>query len=557
GGEKMKKLNKKYLWLSGLASVLLLGACSSESTDEVEEPVEAEGSETDEQVLNVQLDVEVASMDPQIATDGTSFEVIANIIEGLYQTDSDGKAIPALVESAEKGEDGLSYTFKLREDATWSNGDPVTANDFVYAWRRLADPDTGSEYSYIMGIAGLVNANEVLDGEKAPEELGVQATDDYTLEVQLANPVPYFESLMSFIPFFPMNEDFMDEVGDSYGTSPDTLLSNGAFTVSSYEPAATSIELDKNEDYFDADSVVLDGVDYQVIKDSQQAMLSYQNGEVDVVTLAGEQVDLFKDDPEFVNVQAGYLWYISPNTVVEGLENENLRKALATSFDKQQITDTILKDGSVPADYIIPDGLAVGPDGKDFRETSDTYLEFDPEAAKESLEAAKAELGKDTFTFGLVVEDTESAINVSQVLKSQIESNLDGVTIEIEQMPKKTRLELMKQGDYDLGLTRWGPDYADPMTYADLWVTDGNNNDGSWSNAEYDELIASSINGELSLDNEARWEALKETESILMNEAGVLPVYQKGNAVMMQDNVSGFDFHAVGLPRVYKFAVKE
>ncbi|MGO1748028.1 ABC transporter substrate-binding protein [Alkalibacterium gilvum] len=553
----MKKLNKKYLWLSGLASVLLLGACSSESTDEVEEPVEAEGSETDEQVLNVQLDVEVASMDPQIATDGTSFEVIANIIEGLYQTDSDGKAIPALVESAEKGEDGLSYTFKLREDATWSNGDPVTANDFVYAWRRLADPDTGSEYSYIMGIAGLVNANEVLDGEKAPEELGVQATDDYTLEVQLANPVPYFESLMSFIPFFPMNEDFMDEVGDSYGTSPDTLLSNGAFTVSSYEPAATSIELDKNEDYFDADSVVLDGVDYQVIKDSQQAMLSYQNGEVDVVTLAGEQVDLFKDDPEFVNVQAGYLWYISPNTVVEGLENENLRKALATSFDKQQITDTILKDGSVPADYIIPDGLAVGPDGKDFRETSDTYLEFDPEAAKESLEAAKAELGKDTFTFGLVVEDTESAINVSQVLKSQIESNLDGVTIEIEQMPKKTRLELMKQGDYDLGLTRWGPDYADPMTYADLWVTDGNNNDGSWSNAEYDELIASSINGELSLDNEARWEALKETESILMNEAGVLPVYQKGNAVMMQDNVSGFDFHAVGLPRVYKFAVKE
>ncbi|HAJ70328.1 MAG TPA: peptide ABC transporter substrate-binding protein [Alkalibacterium sp.] len=553
----MKKLNKKYLWLSGLASVLLLGACSSESTDEVEEPVEAEGSETDEQVLNVQLDVEVASMDPQIATDGTSFEVIANIIEGLYQTDSDGKAIPALVESAEKGEDGLSYTFKLREDATWSNGDPVTANDFVYAWRRLADPDTGSEYSYIMGIAGLVNANEVLDGEKAPEELGVQATDDYTLEVQLANPVPYFESLMSFIPFFPMNEDFMDEVGDSYGTSPDTLLSNGAFTVSSYEPAATSIELDKNEDYFDADNVVLDGVDYQVIKDSQQAMLSYQNGEVDVVTLAGEQVDLFKDDPEFVNVQAGYLWYISPNTLVEGLENENLRKALATSFDKQQITDTILKDGSVPADYIIPEGLAVGPDGKDFRETSDTYLEFDPEAAKESLEAAKAELGKDTFTFGLVVEDTESAINVSQVLKSQIESNLDGVTIEIEQMPKKTRLELMKQGDYDLGLTRWGPDYADPMTYADLWVTDGNNNDGSWSNAEYDELIASSINGELSLDNEARWEALKETESILMNEAGVLPVYQKGNAVMMQDNVSGFDFHAVGLPRVYKFAVKE
>lgn len=554
----MKNLSKKSLWLSGAASLLLLSACDTEATDEVDESVEAEApAETDEQVLNVQLNVEVASMDPQIATDGTSFEVIANTIEGLYQTDSDGQAVPALVESAEKGEDGLSYTFKLREDATWSNGEPVTAHDFVYAWRRLADPDTGSEYSYIMGIAGLVNANEVLAGEKAPEELGVQASDDYTLDVQLANPVPYFESLMSFIPFFPLNEDFMTEVGDSYGTSPETLLANGAYEVSSYEPAATTIELDKNEEYYDADNVVLDGVDYQVIKDSQQAMLSYQNGDLDLVTLAGEQVDLFKDDPEFVNVQAGYLWYISPNTLVEGLENANLRKALATSFDKQQITDTILKDGSVPADYIIPDGLAVGPDGKDFRETSDTYLEYDPEGAKESLEAAKSELGQDSFTFGLLVEDTESAINVAQVLKSQIESNLDGVTIEIEQMPKKTRLERMKQADYDLGLTRWGPDYADPMTYADLWVTDGNNNDGSWSNADYDELVYSSIDGELSLDNEARWEALKEAESILLNDAGVLPVYQKGNAVMVQDNVSGIDFHAVGLPRVYKFAVKE
>jgi len=552
----MKKSSKKHMWLSGITSLLLLSACGSETAEEVDESVEADTS-TDEQVLNVQLDVEVASMDPQIATDGTSFEVIANTIEGLYQTDSDGQAVPALVETTEKSEDGLSYTFKLREDAQWSNGEPVTAHDFVYAWRRLADPDTGSEYSYIMGIAGLVNSNEVLAGEKAPEELGVEALDEYTLEVQLANPVPYFESLMSFIPFFPLNEEFMNEVGDSYGISPETLLSNGAYTITSYEPAATTIKLDKNEDYYDADNVALEGVEYKVIKDSQQAMLSYQNGDLDLVTLAGEQVDLFKADPEFVNVQAGYLWYVSPNTLVEGLENANLRKALATAFDKQQITETVLKDGSVPANYIIPDGLAVGPDGKDFRETTDTYLEYDPEGAKESLEAAKSELGQESFTFGLLVEDTESAINVAQVLKSQIESNLEGVTIEIEQMPKKTRLERMKQADYDLGLTRWGPDYADPMTYADLWVTDGNNNDGSWSSEDYDEIVHSAIDGELSLDDEARWEALQEAESILMDDAGVLPVYQKGNAVMIQDNVSGIDFHAVGLPRVYKFAVKE
>ncbi|WP_156883236.1 peptide ABC transporter substrate-binding protein [Lacticigenium naphthae] len=552
----MTKLNKKHLLVSGLASLLVLSACGGETNEEVDSSAEADTS-SDSQVLNVQVDVEVASMDPQIATDGTSFEVIANTIDGLYQVDADGNPIPALAETTDKSEDGLTYTFKIREDAEWTNGEPVTAQDFVYSWRRLANPETGSEYGYIMGIAGLENANEVLAGEKAPEELGVTALDEKTLEVKLANPVPYFESLMSFISFYPLNEEFMNEVGDQYGTSPDTLLANGAFEITSYEPAATTIQLEKNESYYDAESIELEGMKYQVIKDSQQAMLSYQNGDLDLVTLAGEQVDLFKDDPEFVNTQAGYLWYISPNTLVEGLENENLRKALAMSFDKEQIAETVLKDGSSAADYVIPEGLATGPDGKDFRETADTYLAYDPEAATEAFEVAKEETGQDTFTFGLLVEDTESAINVSQVLKSQIEDTLDGVTIEIEQMPKKTRLDRMKQGDYDLGLTRWGPDYADPMTYLDLWVTDGSNNDGSWSNEEYDEIVFSAIDGDLSLDTEARWEALKEAEAIIMDEAGVLPVYQKGNAVMMQDNVSGVDFHAVGLSRVYKNVVKE
>ncbi|PBT07867.1 ABC transporter substrate-binding protein, partial [Escherichia coli] len=131
---------------------------------------------------------------------------------------------------------------------------------------------------------------------------------------------------------------------------------------------------------------------------------SYQNGDLDVVTLAGEQVDLFKDDPEFQTIQAGYLWYISPNTKVPGLENANLRKALGQAFDKEYIAETVLKDGSNAADYMIPEGLAVDPEGVDFRETTGTYLEFDPAAAQEALELAKEELGKDSFTFTMIIE---------------------------------------------------------------------------------------------------------------------------------------------------------
>lgn len=550
----MIKNKRLSLLVTGFASMMVLAACGGANSDGAAEDVAAD--ETAGGVLNVQVDVEVATMDPQMATDGTSFEVIANTIEGLYTLDESGVAVPSLAEKTDVSEDGLTYTFTLK-DATWSNGTPVTADDFVYAWQRLADPDTASEYYYIMGIAGVVNADEISAGEKDPEELGVTAIDEKTLEVKLNHPVPFFESLMAFPSFFPMNQAFFEEAGENYGTSADTLIANGAFEITSYEPAATTIELEKNPDYFDAENVSLDGIKYQVIKDTQQAMLSYQNGDLDVVTLAGEQVDLFKDDPEFQTIQAGYLWYISPNTKVPGLENANLRKALGQAFDKEYIAETVLKDGSNAADYMIPEGLAVDPKGVDFRETTGTYLEFDPTAAQEALELAKEELGKDSFTFTMIIEDTESSINVAQVLKSQIEENLDGVTVEIEQMPKKTRLDRMNVGDYELALTRWGPDYADPMTYADMFLTDSGNNKGFWSNAKYDELVNSSLDGELSLDPEARWTALQEAESIILEDAGILPVYQKGNAVMVKSNVTGVDFHTVGVSRIVKNAVKE
>ena len=554
-------MNRKKRWgmyITSLAAVVLLGACTGGNAGEegASPDVTADAETSGGKVLNVQFDVEVASMDPQIATDGTSFEVIANIIDGLYTMDKDGNTIPALAESTDVSEDGLTYTFKLK-DAKWSNGESVKADDFVYAWRRLIDPETASEYNYIMGIAGLVNAKEILNGEAEPDTLGVEAVDEKTLEVKLAHPVPYFESLMAFPSFYPMNEKFREEKGESYGTSPDTLIANGAFKITSYEPATTTIELEKKSDYYDADKIQLDGIKYQVIKDSQQAMLSYQNGDLDVVTLAGEQVDLFKDDPEFQNIQDGFVWYVSVNNKVEGLDNSKLRKAMATSINKEAIANTALKDGSKPADYIVPEGLSQGPDGKDFRETAGTFLEYDAEGAKALFEEAKEELGDEAYSFNLVVEDTESAVNVAQMIKSQVESNLEGVTLEIEQMPKKTRLDRMNKKDYELGLTRWGPDYADPMTYLDIWVTDGGNNNGSWSSEKYDELIFSSQDGELSHDKEARWEALKEAEEILLEDAGILPVYQKGSAVMMKENISGVDFHSVGLTRVYKNATKE
>ncbi len=505
--------------------------------------------------LKVHIDVEVASMDPQIATDGTSFEVLAAVTEGLFSVDEAGSPIKALADTVEKSEDGLKYTITLK-DAKWTNGTPVTANDFVFAWKRLVDPNVASEYAFIVGIAGIKNADAIASGEMDLDELGVVAKDDKTLEIELDTPVPFFESLMSFPSFLPVNEEFFNQCGDSFATSPDTILCNGPFKVTSYEPAATTIELVKNEDYWDADAVSLSGIKYQVIKDAQQTMLAYQNGDLDVATLSGEQVEQFQGDSEFNNIMAGYLWYISPNQTVAGLENENLRKALAMSFDKDAIVNNILKDGSIVADFAVPTLLATGPDGKDFRDGTPTYLSCDKVKALEYFEKAKEELGKDSFTYTMIVEDTESAQNVAQFIQAEIQTTLPGVTINLEVMPKKNRVERMQEGTFELGLTRWGPDYADPMTYLDMWTTDSANNYGFWSNPDYDAVIQSAKKGELALDVEKRWEALKEAEAVVMDEAVIFPVYQKGNAVMIKSNVSGIEFHSVGINRVFKNTTK-
>jgi oligopeptide transport system substrate-binding protein len=558
---------KRFSKLLALMLVLVLSfsfvACSKSNTN-INSTTATPDNNTTEQtadsdsgaagkILRVHFDVEVASMDPQIATDGTSFEVLAAITEGLYSVDANGSPIFAMAESVDKSEDGLTYTFKLR-DAKWSNGTPVTANDFVFAWRRLVDPTVASEYAFIAEIAGIKNAAAITAGEVAVDQLGVTAQDDKTLVVSLDVPVPFFESLMAFPSFLPVNEEFFKAAGDSFGTSPNTILSNGPFVVTAYEPAATTISLTKNSTYWDASKVALGGIQYQVIKDSQQAMLSYQNGDLDVATLSGEQVEQFQADPEFHNIMAGYLWYLSPNQKVAGLENANLRKALALSYDKAAIAKNILKDGSIVADFAVPTKLATGPDGKDFRDTTGTYLATDKAKALEYWNAAQSELGLSSLKYTMIVEDTESAINVAQFIQSEIQTTLPGITIEIQTMPKKNRVERMQSGDFELGLTRWGPDYADPMTYLDMWTSDSPNNYGFWSNAEYDALIESCKKGELALDLNARWEALKKAETMVMDDAVIFPVYQKGDAVMIKSGVEGIEFHSVGINRIYKNA---
>ncbi|WP_443862994.1 peptide ABC transporter substrate-binding protein [Fusobacterium ulcerans] len=455
----------------------------------------------------------------------------------------------------EISEDGKVRTFTLR-DAKWSDGQPVTANDFVFAWRRLANPKTASEYAYMIGVAGVKNAEAVMSGEKPITELGITAVDDKTLKVELDYPVPFFDQLAAFPPFYPIREDFYDKYKEQYALTPEAILSNGPFKMVEWNQGA-NYTMVKNDQYYDADKVKIDGLNFQVVKDAQSAMVAFDQGNVDYVKLTGEMVDQYKESPEFMNTLGGYLWFVSPNQKVPGLENANLRRALALSFDKEQIAEHLLKDGSIAANFAIPVKLAVGPDGKDFRETTPSYLNVDKAKAKEYYEKAKQELGKDKFAYELVFEDTEASKKVAEYLKSEIETNLPGMTINLKQQPKKARLQLMQNGVYELGLTRWGPDYADPMTYLDMWITGASYNFGSWTSKEYDKLIFDASKGDLTGKPVERWEALKQAEKVCMDDAAIFPVYQTGSAVMIKKDLTGFEFHSVGVPTIYKNIVRK
>ena len=564
-------MKKKFLSIM-LASALALSmvGCGSSAVSGVSEQNDTAAKETGSTDsgesaggdLNVMLETPVESLDPQQATDGTSFEVIADYTDGLMQMDADGQAVNALAESVDVSEDGLTYTFHIRKDANWSNGDPVTAADFVFAWQRAVDPEVASEYSYMLSDIGqIVNAQDIIDGTKDKSELGVKAVDDKTLEVKLNVSVSYFLSLMYFPTFYPVNQKFFESCADTYATSPETTLSNGAFILDEYQPAATTIHLTKNADYYDADKVKLEGLNYQVIQDSQQALMSYQSGDLDTTLVNGEQVDQVKDDPSYKAIGAGYLWYISPNMkAVKELQNVNIRYAITMALNREAITTDVLKDGSAPTYTAVPMDFAAGPDGSDFSADQEKFKEvcrFDAAAAVEYWNKGLEELGAKEITVTMIHDADDAPIKVAQVVKEQLETTLPGLTVELQQMPKKERVQRMQGGEFELGLTRWGPDYADPMTYLGMWVTKNANNYGFWSNSKYDEIIAECTTGETAMDAKARWAALYDAEQLVMDEAVIFPLYTQCNAELISTNVSGIEFHPVALNRVYKNAEKK
>ena len=482
--------------------------------------------------LNMRNTMEPTSLNTLLATYAYDFTPINAMIECLYRDDENDVPQPAGAETVDISDDKLVYTFHLREDATWSNGDPVVATDYEFAWQQALNPEVASDYAYMLYF--IHNAEPYFNGKVEWSEVGVKVIDDHTLEVTLDNPLPYATDLFAFPTLAPINQKFYEEVGaDKYATDAEYFCCNGMYELTEWSHNS-QIVFQKREDYWNADAVGPDEIVYKIITDSQAGLNSYLSREIDYTDLdSGEVVQQAEAAGFEVGVKpARSSYYLIVNTEDEFMSNQNLRLALAYSIDKQALVDTVYQNDNQPMTSFTPPAImgAAGADGPSFQEAlleerGEMYPgSGDLEKAQEYLQAALEELGCTVDELNLSIDCADDSLrrNCATFLQEQWRQNLGIENITVNSMQTKQVSANRQSGDYCMSLGGWSPDYNDAINFLDLWVTDGGNNDSFWSNEEYDNLIAQAT---AEADEEVRQQYLFDAEEILAAEMPIIPLY--------------------------------
>lgn len=543
---KVKKMIKGLVALALVA--LITSGCGKEksnSTNEIE-PVRLMSAS------------ELTSLNTSVMLDFPDAIVQTAAFEGLYSLDEEDNTVPAVAkELPEISEDGKTYTIKLRDDAVWSNDDPVTAKDFEYAWKKMIDPKNGLVYSFLV-VDTIENAAEISAGDKKVEELGVKALDDHTLEIKLTEPKPYFTSLLAFPTFFPQNQKVVEENGTDYGTSSETVVYNGPFIVENWKQTDMNWDLKKNEKYWDKENVKSDQIHYEVVKESSTALNLFEDGQLDVATINGEIAKQNQDNPDFHSYPTATMNYIRLNQKRNGkdtpLKNENLRKALALGIDKENLVNNIVADGSKPLNGAVTEGFVSNPKtGEDFRKEAGEVMSYDKEQAVSYWKKAQAELGE-KVTIDLMVTDDGSYKKMGESIQGSLQDLFPGLTIQLTALPTETALNLSKDSDYDMFLIYWTPDYQDPISTLNMMRSGNNRN---YSNPVYDELL-NDATVKYATNLEERWETLiKAEKEVIENTAGMIVISQNQQSVLQNPQIKGIDYHTFAAPLTLKNIYKE
>jgi len=509
--------------------VLLLGVALTQAADP-------------KKTLNYMMRTEPPQLNTVRSTDSESGFILGHLMQGLTTIGKTGKAEPGVAEKWEIK--GLNATFHLRKNAKWSDGKPVTAHDFEFAWKTVLDPKTASEYAFL--LYPIKNAEAINKGKKPLAELGVKAVDDTTLAVALEKPCAYFDGLVTFQTTYPVREDIYNKFGDKYGADADKMVFNGPFVLTKWVHGAELI-LDKNPNFWDKASIKLDRIAIPYISPDNNAQFNFfKDKKIDVVDQLSSD-DLPKAQAQKYKIQTfsdGSVWYLEfNNRAGRATANKNLRKAIKLVFDSKEYVQRVVRvPGTKPGLGLIPSWMR-GQKSMFRTEYPIKYSSPNIAEAKKLIAEAKKELGGTIPSLVFLTDDTPFAGRSAEFFQSLFKTNL-GVDLKIDKQIFKQRLAKMLAGDFDIVAAGWGPDYNDPMTFAELKTSWNENNRGKYNNPKYDALITKALE---SSDQKVRLNAMAEAEKILLEQdVGIVMTYERIKPYVTHPWVQGVVRRAVG-----------
>ena len=542
----MKSKSKLLIGLLSLS--MIFSACggnndkASDGNGDNQAIVEEEGKK--DGVLDINIASEPDSIDPALNTSVDGAIMISHLFESLIRWDDDGEGNavlkPGIAESWEVSDDGLTWTFKLR-DAKWSDGKDITADDFVYSWNRLVDPATGADYEYMLDMV------KGYDEKK----LDISAPDPKTFVVNLSVKCPYFEEICAFPAVMPVRKDII-ETNKTWTNSPETLVSNGAYKLEKWEHNST-LSMVKNPEYYDQDSVKAEKLAFHLQDDQNAIYASYRSGDLDFInSVPQEEIQKLLDTKELKIKPYVGTYFVCFNTEKEPFNDPKVRKAFSLAIDRNFIVNQVTGQGQEPATAYVPSGVydAKGAEGDDFRTVGGDYYSINDEDYEKNIEEAKKLMEEAGYKDGegfpqidYLYNTDENHKAIAEALQNMWQENL-GVQVSLQNQDWNVFLKERKEGNYNIARHGWIADYNDPMSFIDMWLTGGGNNDAQYKNPEFDKFVKAA---KATSDPDERMENMHKAEDILIGEDNVVaPLYFYNNSYMMKPNINGLYYTPLG-----------
>ena len=545
----MTGIKKFAIGAVGVSAALLLAACGqSKSSSQSQE----------KQVLNLSA---TAALDTIDISKTTGYGQTGNVFESFYRLGKKGKTTPGLAKSGSVSKDGKTWTFVIRSNAKWSNGEKITAQDFVYSWRRTINPKTASPYAYL--FSGVKNADQIIAGKKAPSSLGISAKGDNTVVVKLERPIAYFKVLMAYPLFGPQNEAFIKKTGKKYATSSKYMLYSGPFKITGWKGTNDTWSFVKNNYYWDKKVVKLKKINYQVVKTTNTGYQLYQQGKLDMTPLSSEQVKNLKNNKDFKTYPYSYVSFLAYNfndkdqTVKKALSNKKIRLALSLALDRQVLTKKVFGDGSSVPKGFVASGLAYDPStGADFASQGKikNTVDYNENLAKKYWKQGLKEIGLSKLSLTLLASnESTNADALTQYLQSQWTKVLAGISVKVNAIPSKNAYTKASSGDFDIYVSGWGGDFSDPMTFMQILQKGTSYNYGKWNNKQYNALVQKALTTDAN-NTTKRWQDLVDALKLANSEQAVTPIYEQTTAYLQKYKVKGIIHNTAGTQWSYKFA---